>query len=83
MMENIDDPPVPESVRHDVGGAIGSASSKLRPVEARVLRLLDEGLTLTEVAVRFQRPIRWVEQVAALGRWRSDNAVGEQPRPQT
>lgn len=42
----------------------------LRPVEARVLRLLDEGLTPPEVAFRFQRSVRWVHQVATLGRQR-------------
>lgn len=42
----------------------------LRPVETRVLRLLDAGYSTTEVAFRFQRSARWVEQVAAFARER-------------
>jgi anti-anti-sigma factor len=47
-------------------------ASGLRPVEARVLRLLDAGLTPTEVAFRFQRSVRWVEQVASVARSRAE-----------
>jgi anti-anti-sigma factor len=46
----------------------------LRPVEARVLRLLDAGLSATEVAFRFQRSVRWVEQVAAVARRRAQRS---------
>jgi anti-anti-sigma factor len=52
-----------------------SAATRLRPVEARVLRLLDGGLSATEVAFRFQRSVRWVEQVAAVARRRMDRSL--------
>lgn len=64
-------PPVLDADAYVVSLTLTSDGRLLRPVEARVLRLLDEqGLTPTEVAFRFQRSVRWVEQVAAAGRRR-------------
>jgi hypothetical protein len=40
-----------------------------------VLRLHDGGLSATEVAFRFQRSVRWVEQLAAVARRRMDRSL--------
>lgn len=70
-------PPVLDADAYVVSLTLTPAARLLRPVESRVLRLLDEGLTPTEVAFRFQRSVRWVEQVAAVGRRR----LGERAAP--
>ena len=64
-------PPLLDADAHAISFTLRPATPALRPVEARVLHLLDEqGLSVTEVAFRFQRSIRWVEQVADNGRRR-------------
>lgn len=70
-------PPVLDADAYVVSLTLTPAARLLRPVEARVLRLLAEGLTPTEVAFRFQRSVRWVDQVAAAGRRR----LGERAAP--
>jgi DNA-binding CsgD family transcriptional regulator len=42
------------------------STEELRPVERRVLRWADHGLTDAEIAHRFRRSERWVEQVRSF-----------------
>lgn len=58
-----------------------STSQELRPVERRVLRLVDEGLDDAEIGRRFGRSERWTAQVrflADLDVPRSQHADGDE-----
>jgi DNA-binding CsgD family transcriptional regulator len=45
-----------------------SQRQALRPVERRIVRLLEEGLDEAEIAVRFRRSPEWVLRVASMAR---------------
>jgi hypothetical protein len=50
--------------------SIPSSSSRLRPVERRILRWRDQGASHADIAPRFHRSPEFVEQVENLARYK-------------
>lgn len=47
---------------------------ELRPVERRVLKLFNKGLSTQQISTKFLRSDEWVEQVARLAEYKLDKA---------
>jgi DNA-binding CsgD family transcriptional regulator len=48
----------------------GAASAPLRPVERRVLKWREDGASSTDIAARFRRQPRSIEQIERLARYK-------------
>jgi DNA-binding CsgD family transcriptional regulator len=52
----------------------GSDSELLRPVERRVLKWRDKGATPTDIAARFNRQPRSIEQIERMARYKQSGS---------
>jgi len=49
---------------------MGPAKSRLRPLERRVLKWREDGASPSDIAVRFRRHPRSIEQIERLARYK-------------
>lgn len=61
-------PATPSSLMSEQGMSSMSQQQVLRPLERRIVRLLEEGLDEAEIAGRFRRSPDWVLRVASMAR---------------